>query len=58
VRLGKEVLSRTVEAYRKIRNTFKYLLSNLYDFDPARDMVEPARLLERRSVRALASTAA
>jgi isoleucyl-tRNA synthetase len=46
VRLGKEVLSRTVEAYRKIRNTFKYLLSNLYDFDPARDMVEPARLLE------------
>ena len=35
VRLGKEVLSRTVEAYRKIRNTFRYLLSNLYDFDPA-----------------------
>ena len=37
VRLGKEVLSRTVEAYRKIRNTFRYLLSNLYDFDPAVD---------------------
>jgi isoleucyl-tRNA synthetase len=35
VRLGKEVLSRTVEAYRKIRNTFRYLLSNLYDFDPS-----------------------
>jgi hypothetical protein len=35
IRLGKEVLSRVVEAYRKIRNTFRYLLSNLYDFDPA-----------------------
>ena len=35
VRLGKAVLARTVEAYRKIRNTFRYLLSNLYDFDPA-----------------------
>ena len=47
VRLGKEVLSRTVEAYRKIRNTLgKYLLSNLYDFDPATDSVEPGRLLE------------
>ncbi len=39
VRLGKEVLARTVEAYRKIRNTFRYLLSNLPDFDPARDRV-------------------
>ena len=35
IRLGKEVLARTVEAYRKIRNTFRYLLANLYDFDPA-----------------------
>ncbi len=41
VRLGKEVLSRTIEAYRKIRNTFRYLLSNLYDFDPATDAVAP-----------------
>ncbi len=39
IRLGKEVLARTVEAYRKIRNTFRYLLSNLYDFDPATDSV-------------------
>jgi isoleucyl-tRNA synthetase len=46
VRVGKEVLSRTVEAYRKIRNTFRYLLANLYDFDPARHMVPDARLLE------------
>ena len=46
VRLGKEVLARTVEAYRKIRNTFRYLLSNLYDFDPVRDTVPDAKLLE------------
>ena len=46
VRLGKEVLARTVEAYRKIRNTFRYLLSNLYDFDPARDRVPAAQMLE------------
>ncbi|MGE5813154.1 MAG: isoleucine--tRNA ligase [Acidobacteriota bacterium] len=39
VRLGKEVLARVVEAYRKVRNTFRYLVSNLYDFDPARDAV-------------------
>jgi isoleucyl-tRNA synthetase len=46
LRLGKSVLARTVEAYRKIRNTFRYLLANLYDFDPARDAVPAARLLE------------
>ena len=46
LRLGKSVLARTVEAYRKIRNTFRYLLSNLYDFDPARDAVSGALMLE------------
>ena len=46
VRLGPEVLSRTIEAYRKIRNTFRYLLSNLYDFNPATDAVPVAELLE------------
>jgi isoleucyl-tRNA synthetase len=46
VRLGKEVLARTIEAYRKIRNTFRYLLSNLYDFDPARNGVAKGDLFE------------
>jgi isoleucyl-tRNA synthetase len=46
VRLGKEVLARTSEAYRKIRNTFRYLLSNLYDFDPVRDAVPATQMLE------------
>ncbi len=36
VRVGKQILARVVEAYRKVRNTMRYLLSNLYNFDPAR----------------------
>jgi isoleucyl-tRNA synthetase len=35
VKVSKQILARAVEAYRKIRNTMRYLLSNLYDFDPA-----------------------
>jgi isoleucyl-tRNA synthetase len=46
IRLSQEILSRAVEAYRKIRNTLRYLVANLYDFDPARDMVERSRLEE------------
>ncbi|MFH1752727.1 MAG: isoleucine--tRNA ligase, partial [Candidatus Omnitrophota bacterium] len=33
VRLSEEILKRLADAYRKIRNTFKYLLSNLNDLD-------------------------
>lgn len=39
VRLSKEILTRTVEAYRRVRNTFRYLLGNLYDFDLEKDEV-------------------
>jgi isoleucyl-tRNA synthetase len=46
VRLSKEVLARVVEAYRKIRNTLRYLLANLYDFDPAVDLVRREDLEE------------
>jgi isoleucyl-tRNA synthetase len=35
VKVSKQILTRAVEAYRKIRNTMRYLLSNLYDFNPA-----------------------
>ncbi|MDP2929773.1 MAG: class I tRNA ligase family protein, partial [Candidatus Omnitrophota bacterium] len=40
VRLSGEILTRLADAYRKIRNTYKYLLSNLYDFDPEQDRVD------------------
>ena len=46
VRLGKQILARVIEAYRKIRNTLRYLLSNLYDFDPATDQVPLDRMEE------------
>ena len=46
VRLGKEILARVVEAYRKIRNTMRYLVANLYDFDPSADLVDVAQLEE------------
>lgn len=35
VSVSDEILDRTSEAYRRIRNTFRFLLSNLSDFDPA-----------------------
>jgi isoleucyl-tRNA synthetase len=46
MRISREILARVVEAYRKIRNTFRYLLANLYDFDPGRDTVPADRMLE------------
>ena len=43
--ISEEILARCAEAYRKIRNTARYLISNLYDFDPATDSVAAERLL-------------
>ncbi len=39
IRLSDEILQRLTEAYRRIRNTCRYLLGNLSDFDPSRDSV-------------------
>ena len=39
VRLSNEILKQLVDTYRKIRNTFRYLLSNLYDFDAEKHAV-------------------
>jgi isoleucyl-tRNA synthetase len=46
INLGKEVLSRTVESYRKFRNVIRVLVANLYDFDPKDDAVSKAKMLE------------
>jgi isoleucyl-tRNA synthetase len=40
VTVSDELMQRVSENYRKIRNTFRYILSNLYDFDPMRSAVE------------------
>ena len=39
IRISNEILDRLAEAYRRIRNTSRYILGNIHDFDPARDMV-------------------
>jgi isoleucyl-tRNA synthetase len=46
MRLSPEILERNADAYRKIRNTCRYLLGNLYDFDPRRDAVAPTDMEE------------
>lgn len=46
IKIGKEILARVVEAYRKIRNTLRILAANLYDFDPASDLLPIDRLSE------------
>ena len=46
VRIGQQILDRMVEAYRKIRNTLRILVANLYDFDPAADALPLDRLAE------------
>ncbi len=45
IRLSKEIMDRLVDAYRKIRNTSRYLLSNLEGFDPDKDNVKPKDLM-------------
>jgi isoleucyl-tRNA synthetase len=41
-----KILARVVDAYRRIRNTLRFLLANTSDFDPATDAVPEAELLE------------
>jgi isoleucyl-tRNA synthetase len=41
-----KILARVVDAYRRIRNTLRFLLANVSDFDPAKDSVADADLLE------------
>jgi isoleucyl-tRNA synthetase len=44
--ISDEILKRVVEAYRRIRNTLRFLLANTADFDPAKDAVPVAEMLE------------
>ena len=44
LRVSKEILTRVVDTYRKLRNTARILVANLYDFNPATDMVPVEKL--------------
>lgn len=46
IRISPEILKQISDNYRKLRNTARYCLSNLYDFDPDNDMVENDKLEE------------
>jgi len=46
IRISEEIVKRLSESYRKIRNTCRFLLGNLYDFDPPKDRVPSSDLLE------------
>ncbi|TFY98905.1 isoleucine--tRNA ligase [Ramlibacter humi] len=41
-----KILARVVDAYRRIRNTLRFLLANVSDFDPAKDAVPVGEMLE------------
>lgn len=45
VNVSDEILKRAADAYRRIRNTARFLLSNLYDFDPEKDLVPVEKLV-------------
>ncbi len=46
VRVSQNILKQTAEAYRKIRNTARFILGNLYDFEPERDLVSKNEVQE------------
>ncbi|MGH7899655.1 MAG: isoleucine--tRNA ligase, partial [Candidatus Binatia bacterium] len=46
MRISQEIIGRLIESFRRIRNTARFLIANLFDFDPARDRVDDGELLE------------
>ncbi len=46
IRISDEIIKRLVETYRRIRNTCRFMLGNLHDFDPKADMVAYTDMLE------------
>lgn len=45
INASNEIFSRTSETYRRIRNTARFLLANLHDFDPDKHRVQPEKML-------------
>lgn len=46
VRISDEILKQTADVYRKIRNTLRFMLGNLNDFNPNTDAISESELLE------------
>ncbi|MFC0970086.1 isoleucine--tRNA ligase [Pasteurella multocida] len=45
ISVSDEILKRAADAYRRIRNTARFLLANLNGFDPKRDLVKPEEMM-------------
>ena len=45
IKISSDIILRIVDFYRKVRNTFRFLLGNLYDFSPTKDMIDFSNLL-------------
>jgi len=45
ITVSDEILKRTADAYRRLRNTGRFLLANLFDFNPEKDCVDPENML-------------
>ncbi|MFJ4393777.1 isoleucine--tRNA ligase [Pseudomonas sp. NPDC089396] len=43
--VSEQILQRSADAYRRIRNTARFLLSNLSGFDPSRDLLAPEEMI-------------
>ncbi|HEY3307734.1 MAG TPA: isoleucine--tRNA ligase [Desulfuromonadaceae bacterium] len=46
IRISEEILTRLSEAYRRIRNTCRYILGSISDFDPATNSIDPEKMPE------------
>jgi isoleucyl-tRNA synthetase len=46
IKLSEEILRRLSEAYRRVRNTCRYILGNIYDYDPEKETVSYRDLME------------
>ena len=58
MRVSDEILKRTGDAYRRLRNTARFLLANLHGFEPARDLLAAGRDAGAGSLDRRARTAA
>jgi isoleucyl-tRNA synthetase len=46
IRISPQILTRLADAYRKIRNTCRFILGNIHDFDPGKDALKRSEMLE------------
>lgn len=46
LRIGPEILKNVADSYRRLRNTFRFILGNLHGFEPSEEAVDPAEMPE------------